>query len=93
MIEAGLWKNRDARPPLPYQPRYRRDYRQTDPEGRTMSFYYLCNSSSIALTNRALVSLRGERSAVSNQPKKVDQRVPLGLCDALKQFVDQCIFN
>lgn len=38
MIEAGLWKNRDARPPLPHQPRYRRDCRQTDPEGRTTSF-------------------------------------------------------
>ncbi len=27
MIEAGLWKDRDARRPRPYQPRYRRDCR------------------------------------------------------------------
>ncbi len=27
MIEAGLWKDRDARRPRPYQPRYRRDRR------------------------------------------------------------------
>lgn len=27
MIKAGLWKDRDARRPRPYQPRYRRDCR------------------------------------------------------------------
>lgn len=27
MIEAGVWKDRDARGPRPYQPRYRRDCR------------------------------------------------------------------
>ena len=27
MIEAGLWKDRDARRPRPYQPRYRRECR------------------------------------------------------------------
>ena len=27
MIQAGLWKDRDARRPRPYQPRYRRDCR------------------------------------------------------------------
>jgi IS30 family transposase len=27
MIQAGLWKDRDARRPCPYQPRYRRDCR------------------------------------------------------------------
>jgi len=27
MMEAGLWKDREARRPRPYQPRYRRDCR------------------------------------------------------------------
>jgi hypothetical protein len=27
MIQVGLWKDRDARRPRPYQPRYRRDSR------------------------------------------------------------------
>src|SRR3546814_12966675 len=35
MIKEGLWKDRDARRPRPYQPRYRRDCRSelTQPEG------------------------------------------------------------